>query len=96
MQVHLWGAAFIVGLQETRGTQAPAVPIVQPDKAVLWPWCAEVIANVFRKREEFCRHDGTNRVAALIGGTSIASPVAVIAGDWIHRTFEQRAPKDVK
>ena len=76
VQVHLGCAALFVGLQEPTGAQAPSVACLEARKAVFGPRRAEVIADVFRKRQKFGCHHGADRVAAVVGRTGVAGPVA--------------------
>ena len=82
-------ASFVVGLQETSGAEAPAIARIQTGKVEFGAWGAEVVPDIFGKGEELGCHNCTDRVAALIGGASVAMPVTEKAGDRIHPADHQ-------
>ena len=94
-QIDLWRAAFVVGLQEARCTQAPTVTWVQSREPIFRARRTEVIADIFRKGEEFSRHHSTDCVAALIGRTSVAMSVTEESGNGVHTAFRQGAAQYV-
>lgn len=90
LQRHLGRAALVMGLHETRRTQAPVVAGLQPGKVELRARGAQVVADVFGIGQELGRHDGTDRMAALIGGAGVAVPIAKEPGHRVHRAGLQR------
>ena len=90
------GAALVHGLQETTRAKAPVVARLQPDKAEFGARGGQVIADIFRPGQEFRRHDGTDRMAALILGTGVAMTVAKETGQRIKRAGGQRLSEDIE
>ena len=82
-QVDFWGTTFVMGLQETRGAEAPGVAWFEACKVEFWLRCGEIVADVFRVCEKLCGHDSADRVAALIFGTGVAGAVTKKAGQRI-------------
>lgn len=82
MQIHERGAALVMCLQETTGTQAPAVALLEPREPKFWARRTEVIADVFGKGQKLGGHHGTHRMASHVFGASIAGTIAEISGQW--------------
>lgn len=79
-QPNIGGAAFVMRLQEPRGAEAPLIAGFQPGKAKLRAWGRQVIAQIFRKGQEFGGNRHADSMAALILGAGVAVAVAEIAG----------------
>ena len=95
LKMHLWRAALDRRLQETPRTKTPRIARRQSGKAEFGARCAEVVADIFGIGQKLGRHDRADRVAALIGGTGVARPVAEKARDGVAATDGQRAAKDI-
>ena len=79
-------AAFVMGLQEARGAKAPAVAGLQAGEVEFGTRRAEVVAEVFRQRQEFRGHHRADGVAAGVRGAGVAMAIAEEAGHRIVRT----------
>jgi hypothetical protein len=83
LQVNPWCAALVMSLQEPAGTQAPSVTRLQTRKTKFGMRGRQVVADIFRIGKKFGRHDGADRMAAVIFGASIALPIPEKAGHGI-------------
>src|SRR6056297_2172739 len=83
-------AALVMGLQETRGAQAPLISGFETGKAEFRARRAQVVADIFRIGEEFRGHERADRVAAVILRAGVAMPVAEKPGDRLAGAARQR------
>ena len=82
LKFDFWGAAFIVGLQKTCSTQAPAVTRLETNKVIFWPGRAEIISHIFGIGKKLFGHHRAYGVTALIFGACVAKPIAEKPADW--------------
>lgn len=89
LQIGLWGAAFIMRLQETRSAEAPLISGFEPCEVKLRPGCGQVIAHIFGECQKLCGHHGADRMAALIFCAGVAMTISEKTGDRIQGTGGQ-------
>ena len=82
-QHHVGRNTSIERLFPAQRAQTPAVACNQTRKAVLWAWCAQIVAALPRKCKKFIGHFGAYDVRAPIGSIGIAATVAEVARHWI-------------
>lgn len=78
IQIDLGWAAFIIGLHEPAGAEAPVIAGFKASEAVFWFGCAQVIAEIFGIGQKFGRHHRADCVAACVLFAGVAGAVAEI------------------
>ena len=94
-QLHLRGAALLVGLQKPSRTEAPAVSGFEARKAKLWPRGGEIISEIFRKGEKFRGHHRADRMAACVLRAGIAGAIAEKTSQRFLRASREGQAKNV-
>ncbi len=75
-ELHPRRLAGLVGLEEARGADAPAVAGLQAGEAELGPRGGKIVAHLLGKGEELRRHHRADGVAALVRLRGVAAAVA--------------------
>jgi hypothetical protein len=89
------GHPVIVRAEPVRRSHAPPVTRHQAWEPIMRHWCREIITDAALVIQEFCGHERTDRVAALIFGPGRAAAVAIEASDWIRSTRFEFAAENV-
>ena len=91
----LRGAAFVMGLKEAGGAEAPLIACRKPVKAELRSRGGKVVSHIFGIGQKLIRHDGADGVAAVILAAGIARPVPEKAGQGIFGAGQERPTEDI-
>jgi len=89
------GSAVDVSAQPVRCGHTPAVPGLEPGKAILRCGCGKVVPDAALMRQELGRHHRADGVAAHVGGVGLARPIAVPARDRVGAAGPQRFAEHV-
>lgn len=90
-----WSEIRFEGFGPAGNAEAPAIAGIEPGKLVFGDRGGEIVAAGLREEEEFFRHDGADRVEALVIRTRTAVAVAVESGERGSAAGLERGSEDV-